>query len=328
MPDGPCKSQSADSPPAPALRKLVLHGLAIEIDCRLTGLDPTLGRLLGCYSVTDFSDDPTVTRGSILPYVGNDAARRLPPDATPLHGPSDLTELYVRDERAWFFDERWGMCEINMLKGQWRSWIVAHPRLDAVRMTEAAVLRPLAMLLKNRGIHLLPAASAARDRFAVLAISPFGLDRELSALLSNRYRIIGQRWTALREDDGRLALLGMPGVVQQRPAGPSSAPEWIDLTASNPMSAQQEAQCSAVLIIDSGRRARATLSPWSAEDASTVLKLAWPLPELHPGRRRAQFAARVAQICPSYRVQLSHEPREWVSLLETLRSVSPLRKAA
>jgi hypothetical protein len=309
-------------------RRLSLHGLPIEIECASADLDPSIGRLLGCFAVSDFADESAATRGSIVPYVGADVARRLPSDATPLHGPGDLTELYVQGERAWMFDERWGMSEINILKGQWKSWILPQPRLDPIRVTEMAVLRPLAMLLKNRGIHLLPAAAAARDQFAVLAISPFGLERELSALLTSRYRIIGQRWTALSEQNGRLALLGMPGVVQQRSAGTSGAGAWIDLTASNPLSSQPRAICSAVVIIDAGRRPRASISPWSIEDASTVLRLAWPLPELHPSRRRVQFASRVAQLCPCHRVQLSHDPREWLSLLESLRSASPVRKAA
>lgn len=307
--------------------KLLLHGLAIEIACELPGLDPTLGRLLGCYRVEEFEDKSAITRGSILPYVGADVARRLPSNAAPLHGPGDLTEIYVQDERAWMFDERWGMSEINVLKGQWKSWILPQPRIDAVRLAEMTVLRPLAMLLKNRGIHLIPAAAVARESFAAVAISPFGLERELSALLSSRYRIIGQRWTALREENGRLALLGMPGVVQQRPAAGGEA-EWIDLTASNPLSSQPYAICNAVLVIDAGRRARASISAWSSEDAATVLRLAWPLPELHPSRRRVQFASRIPQLCECHRVQLSHEPREWVAILESLRSAVPMRKAA
>lgn len=313
---------------AAIVRKLSLHGLAVEIACDSPSLNPTLGRLLGSYSVSEFADEPTITRGSIVGYVGDEVARRLPSNAAPLHAPGELTEIYVQNERAWIFDERWGMSEINLLKGQWKSWILPRPRIDAVRLTEMTVLRPLAMLIKNRGIHLIPAAAVARDNFAALAISPFGLERELSALLAARYRIIGQRWTALREDDGRLALLGMPGVVQQGPAGTPGPAEWIDLTASNPLSSQPYAICNAVLIIDAGRRARATVNPWSADDAATVLRLAWPLPELHPTRRRVQFASRIPQLCACHRVQLSHEPREWVSLLESLRSAVPLRKAA
>lgn len=325
MPSVVGKPRSGESAVA---RKLLLHGLAIEITCESPSLNPTLGRLLGCYSVPDFDQGPTVTHGSIRPYVGAEVARRLPSNAVPLHDAGELTEIYAQDERAWIFDERWGMSEINLLKGQWKSWILPQPRIDAVRVTEMAVLRPLAMLIKNRGIHLIPAAAVARDGFAALAISPFGLERELSALLAARYRIIGQRWTALREDDGRLALLGMPGVMQQRPASAASPPEWIDLTASNPLSSQPYAICNAVLIIDAGRRARATSSAWELNDAATVLRLAWPIPELHPGRRRMQFASRIPQLCDCYRVQLSHEPREWVSLLESLRSATPLRKAA
>ena len=69
------------------------------------------------------------------------------------------------------------MSEINVLKGQWKSWILPKPRIDAVRLMDMAVLRPLAMLLKNRGIHLIPAAAVAHDSFAALVISPFGLER-------------------------------------------------------------------------------------------------------------------------------------------------------
>lgn len=309
-------------------RKLSIHGFPVELDCQVAGLNPTIGRLLGSFDAGELAADSPVTRGCVVPYVGAEVARRLPSSAIPLHAPGELTEIYGQDERAWVFDERWGMSEINVLKAQWKSWIVPQPRLDPVRLTELSVLRPLAMLLKNRGLHLLPAAAAAREGFALLAISPFGLERELSALLEARYRIIAQRWTALREDDGRLMLLGMPGVVQQRPAGTGMKGDWIDLTSSNPLSMQQQAACSAVMIIDAGRRSRAAMSAWSPADAATVLRLAWPLPELHPSRRRAQFAQRVAQLCPCHRVQLSHEPREWVSLLESLRSVAPMRQAA
>lgn len=310
-------------------RKLSIHGLSVELDCQVMGLDPTLGRLLGRFDGGPLAAQAPVTRGAVVPYVGTEVARRLPPTAVPLHAPGELTEIYVRDERAWIFDERWGMSEINLLKGQWKSWIIPQPRVDPVRVTELSVLRPLAMLLKNRGLHLLPAAAVVREGFAILAICPFGLERELAALLEARYRVIGQRWTALREEDGQLTLLAMPGVVQQRPAGIGMKADWIDLTASNPLSVQNQAACNAVMIIDSGRRPRARISAWSSADAATVLRLAWPLPELHPSRRRAQFAQRIAQLCPCHRVQLSHEPREWISLLESLRSAAmPVRKAA
>ena len=85
------------------VRKLSLHGLAIEIACESPSLDPTLGRLLGCYSVSDFD------AGQRSP-----AARSFltsapmwpggPSNVIPLHGPGELTEIYVQDERAWIFE--------------------------------------------------------------------------------------------------------------------------------------------------------------------------------------------------------------------------------
>lgn len=309
-------------------RQLRLHGFPIELECHVPALEPTLGRLLGSFASRDGGQDGAITRGFVHAYEGPSVARRLSPAAIPLHRPGDLTELYAEAERSWLIDERWGMSEVNLFKGQFKSWILPQPNVDAVRLAELAVLRPLAMLLKYKGLHLLPAAAISREDFAALVITPFGLDRELAKALDARYRIIGQRWTAVREDDGRCMLLAMPGMVQQRPASPGATPEWIDLTATNPLSVQPQAYCSAVLAIDSGRRPRASLQAWSVEDAAMVLRLAWPVPELHPQRRCGQLATRLAQVCPCYRVQLSHDPAEWVSLLESLRSAIPARIAA
>lgn len=310
-------------------RQLGLHGFPIELECHVPALEPTLGRLLGSFASRDGQQqDGAVTRGFVHAYEGSSVARRLSPAAIPLHRPGDLTELYAEAERSWLIDERWGMSEVNLFKGQFKSWILPQPKVDAVRLAELAVLRPLAMLLKYKGLHLLPAVAVSRDSFAALVITPFGLDRELAKALDARYRIIGQRWTAVREEDGRCLLLAMPGMVQQRPASRGGMPEWVDLTATNPLSVQPQAYCSAVLAIDSGRRPRASLQAWSVEDAAMVLRLAWPVPELHPQRRCGQLATRLAQICSCYRVQLSHDPAEWVSLLESLRSAIPARIAA
>lgn len=310
------------------LRRLTLHGLAVQLDCQVPALEPTVGRLLGAFATATRMEGSAITEGSIRHYEGSTVARRLPSTAVPLHRLGELTELYAEAERSWLIDERWGMSEVNLLKGQWKSWIVPQPKLDPVRLCELAVLRPMAMLLRNKGLHLLPAAAVARDGVAALILSPIALERELAALLDARYRIIGQRWTAVREEGSGVSLLAMPGIVHQRPATLGGTPEWLDLTATNPLSVQPQAACSAVIVIDAGRRPRATLQSWSAPDASTVLRLAWPIPELHPRRRRAQLAGRLAQLCPCYRVQLSHDPREWVALLESLRPALASRAAA
>jgi hypothetical protein len=324
----PAQPRANPALPGVHRRQLKLHGLAVSLESHVPGLEPTLGRLLGSFGTVERNEASAVTRGSIHTFEGSSVARRLPSTAIPMHRAGDLTELYAEAERSWLIDERWGMSEVNLFKSQFKSWIVPQPKVDAVRLAELAVLRPLAMLLKYKGLHLLPAAAVSRENFAALVITPFGLERELAGLLAARYRIIGQRWTAVREEGGRCLLLAMPGMVQQRPASPGAAPEWIDLTATNPLSVQPQASCSAVLAIDSGRRPRASLQAWSADDAAMVLRLAWPIPELHPQRRCGQLATRLAQICPCYRVQLSHEPGEWVSLLESLRSAAPARVAA
>lgn len=304
--------------------------MPVELECQVPALEPTLGRLLGSFATKDGqASGGAVTHGIVAAYEAATVARRLSSAAIPLHRPGDLTELYAEAERAWVIDERWGMAEVNLFKGQFKSWILPQPQLDAVRLAESAVLRPLAMMLKYKGLHLIPAAAVARDDLAALVLTPMGLERELAALLDAGYRIIGQRWTAVREEQGRCMLLSMPGMVQQRPARSAvAAPEWIDLTATSPQSSQSQAWCSAVLAVDSGRRPKASLRTWSPDDAAMVLRLAWPIPELHPQRRCGQLATRLAQLCPCHRVQLSHDPAEWVALLESLRPAASTRLAA
>src|SRR6185312_12641009 len=100
----------------------------------------------------------------------------------------------------WTIDDRWGISEINMLRGQWQSWVVDQPRVDPMRLFEGSVLWPLAQLLKTRGLHLIPAVAAARGPLAVLMISPVSLGPELAALIAGGFKLIGQRWTFLREE--------------------------------------------------------------------------------------------------------------------------------
>lgn len=321
--------QKSPAAPASRARQLILHGIPVELDCRVEALDPTLGRAFSFFEAGVRPQGPSPVRGAILPYESAEIARRLPPQAKPLHRSGELLEIYTHQEHTWLIDERWGMCEINLLRGQWRSWILPQATFDPVKLVDPAVYWPLTQLLKNKGIDLVPAVSVVNDGFGVLILSPFGLEAELAVLLGRRYRVIGQRWTALREENGRTALLHMPGLVQKRiETDLRSSSHWVDLTAYNANLAEHRAWCNAVLMIDAGRRHRASVRAWSAEDGATVTRLSWPLPDLHPNRRHAPLASRLAAACRCYQLQLSRNPNDLYSLLESIRAATPLRRAA
>jgi len=317
----------------PGLRRLAVYGVPIEIDCKIPAFAPILGNLLGASLTHQGSSESPVIRGSILPHEQSEPARRLPAKARPLHRPGDLTEIHALDERAWFIDQRWGMCEINVLRGEWKSWILPQALFDPVRLADSVIYHPLAQILKNRGIHLLPALSVSRNYFAALILCPFGLDKELAVMLARGYQVIGQRWTCVRENAGNVELLHMPGLVCQKresSTGTGSMHQWVDLTATNPNAGLTHAACNAVIVVDAGRRSQPAMRGWSTADASTVLRLSWPIPELHPQRRlgQGQLPLRLAQTFPCFQVQLSRDPSDLPSLIDSIRSSLVLPKVA
>jgi hypothetical protein len=311
-------------PTTPQTSRFLLHGLAVEVDCGVPELLPELQRLLGSFRVTSFPARCQPTTGSIKRYEEADVLRRLSPRARRVELANASSELYEDGERFWMIDDRWGMLEINLMKSQWRAWLLPHARVDAVRQAEAALLWPMAQLLRAKGLYLLPAASIVRSGVGLLMLSPLGLAPELSALVRAGCRVVGQRWTALRERDGRIEMLHLPGLVE-RPASPrtqresptSAATTWTDLAHEHYGCEVTQHACDGVFVIQRGRRPNAHLRQLT-DDALDVIRAGWPIEELHPLRRHGQLPAKLAGKVPAYEIALSREPNDLLALLSAL----------
>jgi hypothetical protein len=315
--------------------KFAMHGPAIEIACDVLDMIPQVRRLLDCFAVNGWPEGFVPTVGIIRPYNQTEVLRHLSPSAKPMHVAPGLIELYEDGDRFWLVDDRWGMAEVNMIRGQFRSWIVTNPRIDPIRTAEMAIVWPLAQLLRAKGLFLLPAVSVVRDGWAAMILCPFTIESELVALVRAGFKVIGQRWTAVREEDGRLALLHVPGAVERsfvprlRTASITTdavdAGTWSDLTAELPGSWQNHAFCDAVLVADGGRRGSAFIRDVEPDRALGVLRHAWPIVELHPQRRYGQLPLKLTQHARVCELQLSRSPRDFLELLQTLR-VTPIGK--
>lgn len=333
----------AQEPPA-VIRRFAVHGPAAEVDCTVPAISEEVERLLGAFSIPAWPEGFSAVSGSVRAYDTARVVRNVSPAARQLPSPRclDLAELYEDGERFWLVDERWGMAEVNFLKGTWRSWVLPQPQFDPVRCAEMAVLWPLAQLLRPRGVYLLPAASVVRDGFAFLLLCPFSLAPELTALARCGYKIIGQRWTAVREEEGRLALLHVPGAVEQGPAlqarrhgafspfGDLAVPsgltrkgwgsQWIDLSEEFPASTQRHAFCDAILVAEPGRRPRAQARELTPQDALPLLHQAWPIVELYPHRRHSTLPLKLSRQCRCVEATFSRDTNELLQLLDSLET--------
>lgn len=324
----------ASPAPAPAssdgfaLQRFALHGAAIGISSAVKMLAPEIEHLFGDFRVKQWPPRAVPVTGTIWPYEQSHVLKHLSQTARRVATNCDLLELYEDGERFWLVDDRWGIAEMNLLKGQWRSWVLPRPAIDETRVAEMAVLWPMAQLLRARGIYLLPAASVAFGERSFLLISPFGIEPELTALIRGGYRVIGQSWTAIREHDGRFELLNFPGQVE-RPIPPGmrlsggggggeAAPTWIDLMRDFAGAEQRQGWCDGVLITSAGRRAVAAVRPLDRGSAAQELRTSWPMFELHPSRRHGQLPSRLAQKVPCYQLTLSRDPRDVLRILGTL----------
>src|SRR5262245_9983766 len=141
-----------------------IHGLCVNLTCDVPRALAPISKALGGFTISTPSAGIGAVNGSIRPYDANEVVRHLSPTATRLAGTSELVEIYEENERFWLIDDRWGLCELNVLKGQFRSWVLGESAAmkDTYRMVEQAVLWPGSQMLRRRGGSLAPAAGGMR----------------------------------------------------------------------------------------------------------------------------------------------------------------------
>jgi hypothetical protein len=283
--------------------RFVLHGVPIELSVGVPGLRGEIEGMLGRFRegfTSEISDlkSPVAAGGVVRPYEPAEVLRHVSPAAVRLAtttGRSAVTEIFRDGERFWLVDDRWGIAEMNLFKGTWRSWVLPQRRtlgLEPRECAEMAVLWPMAQVLRGRGLWLLPAAVVvAREGCGgILLLAPFGTEQELAALEDGGYRIVGRRWVCLREAGTAGRVMVMPYEEHGEPVA-----------------------CDAVVVIAPGRRGATDVSELRGTAAVEALRRAWPMAELH--RSRGQFRARLGGGCRCYEVQLSRRAEDVVAML-------------
>ena len=310
-------------------QRFSIYGQPVVVNNALSALEPAMNRALGEFAIGAFPTAGNLNpiEATIKPYDKDEVLRHLSPTAFAISTPREQMELYQDGERFWLIDDRWGLAELNLLKGQLRAWILPEAALDADRVIEQAIIWPLAQLLRGRGLYLLPAAGLVRAEIGLLIVSPFGIEPELTALLRTGFRIIGQRWTALRDEDGRVTMLHLPGRVERhrspRLRSVASDPngEWVDLESEFCGSAATHATVTHVLLTEPGRRPTPLLRQIQKSNALPALRRAWPIAELHPHRVNGQLPAKISRGCEVFAVRLSQRPQDLLELLDAARGV-------
>jgi hypothetical protein len=319
----------------PSMR-LNLHGFAVDLRCGLPGLRQVLNDLLGSLRETDWPANTSVVEGIIEPYNADVVARHLSSSATRLAQFGDQAELWADGERRFLIDESWGVCEINLLKHTFRSWLLPHTANEPMQAIERSVLWPLSQVMMTRDLGLIPAASVVHRGRGILLVSPFNIEPELSLLASAGHGLIGPRWTALREDDKRILLLQMPGKLERSPIpqlrsrlklapATPAIPDWID-PATLGATLCSYAWCDVVMLIEPGRRGVATSRALTGASAVAALKRGWPMPDVLPSARHAHLAHKLAQSSMLLHVELSRDPRDLLRMIENV-PVDVVRKA-
>jgi hypothetical protein len=303
-------------------------------------------RLLRPFTDNASGPQSLCSRGIIKKFNSEEVLRSVTPAAVCVGRVDNLAEIYALDERFWLVDERWGICQLNLLKHEWRSWVldrspggmnsagrsksaIANSAPGASEILESAVLWPLAQLLKIRGVELIPAISILRGGWAAIILTPYGIDREILRLQRDGYSLIGPRWTALaiREDGVTLLPFPDPRATEiDPPAGISSSlcDSEIALTKTPLLGSESgflpEALCQAVFIIEPGRRAVTRGRTLASAEETELLRRAWPITELPPRRKRpGSVAGKLACQCRCVSVQLSRQEEDFFQLVESAR---------
>lgn len=307
-----------------------IHGQSVDLTCDVPRVIGPMGKALGTFTVAPTPSVLGAIQGTLQPYDAEEVCKRLSSTATRVPGTSDLVEIYEEDERFWLIDDRWGLCELNPLKGHFRSWILGESAAikDANRIVEQAVMWPLSQLLRPRGLNLLPVAGVVRDGWGAMLMSSFSIEPELRTLARAGWKIVGQSWAAIREERGNLTMLSMPSPIERSAAmnRPASKPEEgsrVDLMEEFFGCGTDRAGLDAVLLIAPGRRPLPDLQHILPTNAMGSLRRDWPITELHPQRRHGQLPARIAQRIPIFDARLSRNARDILALLEKARYRKP-----
>jgi hypothetical protein len=302
---------------------LCVHGLAVSVRCGVHALRTPAVRLFGAMHEPDLPEGFSPVEGEIRDYDAETVVRHLSPTAQQVATLGQLAEIYQENERLWLVDDTWGLCEVNLLKRQWRSWVLPQCPLHLVQRVEAAIHWPMAQLLRPQGLHLLPAVSVATAGAGVLLFNPFSLEPELHAMRRLGFDLVAQRWSALREEEEGVALLSMPGLSECVPpprlAGASRGhASWSDLSEAFGSANRHHAFCGLTLLIEPVRRGVAQARPLARPALQQMLRERWPIIDLTGGRSIAGITARLAADTVGWSVQLSRDADESARLIRSL----------
>jgi hypothetical protein len=310
---------------APDQGRCNLHGLPVRVENLCAALAPWIDRFCEPFADTGSVGGVIAACGIVKPYDGPEVLRNVTASASAVARVDDLAELFCADERFWLVDERWGMCQINLLKRQWRAWLLPSPSVDLFRQLEGTVLWPLGQLLKMRGLELIPAVSIQKEDWGALILCPWDLEPEIQRLEVDGYRVVARDWSILRARGNGVELLGMPALRAAISARRSSESGLLDRAAQARLGAGVE--CQAVFVVEPGRRAVTRGRTLSVADAPAAVRRAWPLVELPPDRRRAGSCAGIlARQSRCVSVQLSKQEADFVYLVESARRRSSAGK--